>query len=691
MPPEVDPSALPLSPGLARQGTPGASSGAHLPQHTESNFTDGSGALFSMYNERATEVDQKMIESWKGDADGILVFTGLFSATVETFLITSIQNLQFNSQDASAFYLAHLYQTNAGSANTSSITIPSTLSDPSTFSSSASAVWVNALWFISLILSLTCALLATLLQQWARRYLRITQPRHSPHRRARIREFMAQGVEKLHLPWVVEALPVLLHLSVFVFIGAAVFIFDINLTMFGAVLFCVGACAGLHLLITMIPIFRPDSPYSTPLSTLLWFAAWGTSWLVSRFPIWDYLRCIPRLYRIRYVWYGFERRMAKGITGGIQDAATKLSSILYTRALTWLFSSLDEDQELEQFVYGVPGFLNSREVDAATDVFGGLPVHELSYAMVTFMMCSLTSDLIVDTLRQRRMAICIRAMAVYPPIVHPTLQTVAFEHADGSPILANVNFAHFAQLHCSHPDQTVRHNAHSILAYAIDRVKDYDGDWSSLIRRHLGLSESPFEQYRRQDNSVRMINVMNISRYLLPSYDGNPFQNDHDLGLRRFRLDLIVSDLQTTHVAPELRNEFCKLWNEIVLVMHEASRTMARRTDAMIILYWIRWIYVSLHEGIEFAPTVVSSSTANGTPILFEGPSYPTCTLSAHRNPAPLDLSSEIRASGASTALGPEIAAQTKEPKAEIDHSPSPPSPPPPVAHLPLPLPDSHS
>ena len=42
----------------------------------ESDFSDGSGLLFSMYLERAEEEDVKRAESWKGDADGMLVFVG---------------------------------------------------------------------------------------------------------------------------------------------------------------------------------------------------------------------------------------------------------------------------------------------------------------------------------------------------------------------------------------------------------------------------------------------------------------------------------------------------------------------------------------------------------------------------------------------------------------------------------------
>ena len=37
-----------------------------------------------MYLERAIEQDNKMVESWKGDADGMLVFVGL-QATSHTF------------------------------------------------------------------------------------------------------------------------------------------------------------------------------------------------------------------------------------------------------------------------------------------------------------------------------------------------------------------------------------------------------------------------------------------------------------------------------------------------------------------------------------------------------------------------------------------------------------------------------
>ncbi len=61
----------------------------------------------------------------------------------------------------------------------------------------ASVVFVNSVWFLSLVLSLTCALITTLLQQWTRRYLRTIQRNYTPHFRAHIREYFFRGAGKL--------------------------------------------------------------------------------------------------------------------------------------------------------------------------------------------------------------------------------------------------------------------------------------------------------------------------------------------------------------------------------------------------------------------------------------------------------------------------------------------------------------
>ena len=44
------------------------------PSQVESNFGDSSGPLFSIYSKAAEEEDNKMVERWQKDADGILIF-----------------------------------------------------------------------------------------------------------------------------------------------------------------------------------------------------------------------------------------------------------------------------------------------------------------------------------------------------------------------------------------------------------------------------------------------------------------------------------------------------------------------------------------------------------------------------------------------------------------------------------------
>ncbi|KAF8257625.1 hypothetical protein EI94DRAFT_1550129, partial [Lactarius quietus] len=136
---------------------------------------------------------------------------------------------------------------------------------PPPFTPPTYAIWVNSLWFLSLVISITCALLATLLQQWARRYHKVTQPRFSLHKNARIRAFFAEGVEKSVLPLVVEALPTLLHLSlVLFFAGLVVFLWNVDLTIFKLVLSWVGVFSAFYGCTTFIPFFHRDSPYYTP-------------------------------------------------------------------------------------------------------------------------------------------------------------------------------------------------------------------------------------------------------------------------------------------------------------------------------------------------------------------------------------------------------------------------------------------
>ncbi|KAN0105399.1 hypothetical protein V8E52_011066, partial [Russula decolorans] len=227
---------------------------------------------FSIYSKAAEDEDNKMVERWQKDADGILIFTGLFSAAVATLLSVTVQDLRPNSQDTSSFYLGNIYQV-LTDPNVTRSSYPSPVAKPPPFSPPRYTIWVNFLWFLSLVMSLSCALLATSLHQWARRYLRLTRPSQCrPEKRARMRAFYANGVDEMHVPWAVEGLPSLLHLSVFFFFGGLViFLFNNDYEVFSYVIWWIGLFSVVYGLVTLLPFIRHDSPYNSPLSTPAWF------------------------------------------------------------------------------------------------------------------------------------------------------------------------------------------------------------------------------------------------------------------------------------------------------------------------------------------------------------------------------------------------------------------------------------
>ncbi|KAI0069180.1 hypothetical protein BV25DRAFT_1788559, partial [Artomyces pyxidatus] len=172
--------------------------------------------IWSIYLSESEKYDKVLVENWKGDTDGILIFTGLFSATVSAFIVESYKNLQPDSGDTAVVLLAQISQQLAASTNGTRLPA-AVVPNPNSFRPSSSTVRVNVLWFMSLILSLTCALSATLIQQWARRYMVAAQRHAAPRKQGLIHTYLFAGVTSFQMMAAVQYLPTLLHASVFLF------------------------------------------------------------------------------------------------------------------------------------------------------------------------------------------------------------------------------------------------------------------------------------------------------------------------------------------------------------------------------------------------------------------------------------------------------------------------------------------
>ncbi|KAH9056366.1 hypothetical protein EDB87DRAFT_1687585 [Lactarius vividus] len=611
----------------------------------ESSYTDGSGALFTMYLDRAEEEDRRVAERWKGDADGILVFTGLFSATVAGFLVGTYQSLQPNLQATSAFYLANIYQILAASNGSQTIISLPLPPDPSTFEPPMSAVWFNTLWFLSLVISLTCALLATSLQQWARRYVRVTQPRYSPHKRARIRAFFAEGIEKLHLPWAVEALPALLHIAVFLFFaGLVVFLCTINHTVFSIVLWCIGFCVALYLYITLLPIFRHDSPYYTPLTTVAWFCATGISWLVLRTlkvvasELHGHkLVSLDSWYRISVVENRLNKRFFSGFTKETEGSALRLSSDIDVRGLSMTFNSLEEDHELEQFLEGIPGFLSSHEVtnpgNVLTDMIDHIP--GMAYTVFHFIERTFSSGLVSEAIQERRKRVYMRALDLVTPLLPVTFyQALHFWESEPNPmknIFGSLDFWHLAEAHSNDDDPDVAISARCMTAAIITHVQERDQQWFHTVMRQLDITEDTLHVYLDNGDSLFLANLIHIvQRLSIPPHDGVEYTLSLD-GLIRHTL-LIARNFDAAGTLPELQSCFCALWNQITFMAHDQQVSEVERRYARTILRMIRSVYISLHDGTDSQPTAFSASTRSLDPVLWAESAYPLCVVPNHHS-----------------------------------------------------------
>ena len=539
----------------------------------------------------------------------------------------SIQDIQQNPQDTSNFYLANIYQAtiNPNGPN-DSISLPSS---PPPFSPPNHAVWVNALWFLSLAISLTCALLATLLQQWARRYLKITQsPRYSPHKRARIRTFFSEGVEKCLLPWTVDALPTLLHISLFLFFaGLVVFLCNVNLTIFKLVLSWVGLCAAFYGCITCMPIIRHDSPYYTPLSLPAWHIVTGT-----RFFIYGSLQWFTRPFQFHYdAFYRFRRlkkscrkSLAQGMLKTAEETALDSPSGIDARAFMWTFDCLDEDHELERFFSGLPSFRTSELVNDPLPSLTQEEKSKISKGLLGLVERTFSSDLLLAPVKDRRALIC--AKAVDPE--HMTygdkyfiVEKIATKYQRGGAVATGL-----AKVFQSWGTAAMTWPAQLTIYKAIAASQPRDDSWFNVASNELGFTEAKLRCYASDGDDLSLVILIYFLRKLFSHYANRnrrpTIQQQGDFS----RLLETASNVNVKETSLGLQYEFCTLWNEIVKKARYGYDQEMASDMVFFTLGRIRSVFLNLHQGTDSVPKGFSTSAS-----IFDGPSaYPLCKVPDH-------------------------------------------------------------
>ncbi len=153
-----------------------------------------------------------MVEESRDNVDVLLVFVSpfvvllsfvtelcsrrvFFSAVVTTFVVQTSQSLQpdYAAMSASLLYESVLVQRAIANGSPVAAITPSPLNPTIAFVPATTDVWVNGLWFTSLFLSLTTALVAVLVKQWLHHYVAL--PSGTPRDRSFTRQFRYVGLK----------------------------------------------------------------------------------------------------------------------------------------------------------------------------------------------------------------------------------------------------------------------------------------------------------------------------------------------------------------------------------------------------------------------------------------------------------------------------------------------------------------
>lgn len=146
------------------------------------------------------------------------------------------------------------------------INVPnSTLTPNSPFSPSDNAFLVNVLWFISLVISLSTALFAVLAKQWIYYYMTLVSG--TARDKVRVRHFKFQGLEKWKVGFIIDLLPVFVHLALGVFlIGLILLVLPLDIRIARAVIILSGITFVSYFISVALPIWRAECPYTTSLT-----------------------------------------------------------------------------------------------------------------------------------------------------------------------------------------------------------------------------------------------------------------------------------------------------------------------------------------------------------------------------------------------------------------------------------------
>lgn len=253
----------------------------------------------------------------------ILRQAGLFSAVLTAFNVQSYQLLQPQPTDPTLAVLERISaQLTSFSVNPSFLnsTQPALSEDEVNppFRAPASAVWINTLWFSSLVCSLASASIALMVKQWLHELS--VGVSGTSRESARIRQYRVNSLRRWRVGGIVIVIPILLQIALVLFLtGLVILLWTLHGTVAAVASALVGTLFVFLAVTTLLPVLRVDCCYRSPQAIGIFIALRGVRRAIRQF----LFSIVENAWNLTKQW-----RRTGGLIGSLADFSWRMYAVV---------------------------------------------------------------------------------------------------------------------------------------------------------------------------------------------------------------------------------------------------------------------------------------------------------------------------------------------------------------------------
>ncbi|QRW14349.1 phosphatidylinositol phosphatase PTPRQ [Ceratobasidium sp. AG-Ba] len=206
---------------------------------------DKDAQIWETYVEQTERSDKEVVKEWNDSLDA-----ALFSAVTTSLVLESLRQLQPDPVVQELLNLSHILL--AAPEERRAVSYAVSRPPSSQFTPSGTSVLINALWFLSLGLSVVVSLAAMLAKGWCNEFM--AHRTGTKYEQGRKRQLKWDGIESWGMQRMFLYLPTLMHLAILLFgIGLALYLWTINIEVAIPIVVLSGISTLLYIIATILP------------------------------------------------------------------------------------------------------------------------------------------------------------------------------------------------------------------------------------------------------------------------------------------------------------------------------------------------------------------------------------------------------------------------------------------------------